>query len=311
MTCRSTHHNSQTTQRLPGRRSVRLHRHHRRPSHDEGGAAAYLINYAQMTPGAIVEGVEVREHAGHRAFNDPRQREIKAKTQNRVYGSCTTPVIVRYSQHVDHELHVRCRSCPGCLRARRYLWQMRAEAEMLMHQQTLFFTGTFADQTDDIEVVKEHCTRFLKRARKRAATRDCRFRYLLVPERHKSGKWHIHGLFHSNERLVTRDLDTTWDAGYTWTKLADLGAAGYVTKYVAKDLLDSSEHVRPRIRASRAPTYGGWVMVRDQELVKQILAEKPEEELTEVWRKNLQMIVRQVAKDKNPSLKEKLDQVLL
>ena len=98
----------------------------------------------------------------HRAFLDPGRQSgtvgVK-RSANAMHGSCTTPVKLRFNEtDKDHELSVRCRSCPGCLRSRRFLWQMRAEAEMLFHQRTFFFTGTFAKQTNDIEVVKRATT---------------------------------------------------------------------------------------------------------------------------------------------------------
>lgn len=167
---------------------------------------------------------------------------------------------------------------------------MRAEAEWWDHPRTWFFTGTFREQTGDYEVVRDEVTRFLKRLRK--ATPDP-MRYLILPEPHKSGKLHVHGLLHGQETLSYRNVANAWQAGFYKVKLADdYRSAGYVCKYAAKGLNDGNEVYRPRIRASRNPTYGGVVMVRDEEEVKRLLAEREEEEIAEVWRKNMKAIVR-------------------
>jgi hypothetical protein len=198
---------------------------------------------------------------------------------------------------------------------------LRAEAEMLMHPKTIFFTGTWAKQTDDIDEVNEEVKRWLKRVRyyktKRISETSSGLRYLVIPERHKSGKWHVHALLHGDNTLSTRMVGENWWAGFTYERVADLGAARYVTKYLCKDLIEADDGVkRPRIKASRArylgkkleegfhgpevklsDTYGGWVMVRDEELVKKLLAERGTEWTQEVWQKNLQMMLRELKKE--------------
>lgn len=235
------------------------------------------------------------DHAIRRAFWDRSDRKtgrLDAQIID-VAGSCTSPVVVRYDHCVDLEYHARCRKCPGCLRARQYLWKLRGEAEFLASPQTIFFTGTFRDQYHDIEPVRDEVTRFLKRARKRAVKNDHNFRYLMVPERHKSGAWHYHGLFHVDYFFDAQWIEDAWTAGWNWAKWADINGADYVTKYVAKDLVEDQNEAVPRIRASRNPTYGGWVMCRDEEKVKELLAERGEECLIETWRKNLQQYVKE------------------
>jgi site-specific recombinase len=256
--------------------------------------------------------------AVRRAFRDPSKDWAKGRAiAEKVYGSCTRAVILRYSPRmvidaeaeffvrgtdwmVDQELHVRCRRCPSCLRARQYLWALRAEAEVLLHRKTLFFTGTFAQQTKDLEVINDECTKWLKRVRRRCDRRGTKLRYLLVPERHKSGNWHVHALLHSNEALTTRMAKEGWNAGFTVCKVADRGSARYVTKYVAKDLLEDQNRKVPRIRASRAPTYGGWVMVRDKELVEEMLRKRGDEGIQETWTKNLKMLIQEMDRTTSP-----------
>lgn len=256
--------------------------------------------------------MEIRDAGVHRSFADPKARrlrrcidrngnEVPDRSMRAMYGSCSTPVILRYDSDVDHEWHVRCRNCPGCIRARRYLWSMRCQAETLVADRTWMFTGTWAEQTDDYQAVKEETTLWLKRLREHAHRNGAgRVRYFIAPERHKSGKFHIHALVHGSERLSYRMVRDTWHAGFTVVKLADVLAAGYVTKYVTKDLFDESVAKRPRIRASRANartgevTYGAWVMERDAQIVQELMAQKPEEDLVELWQKNLNQAVREL-----------------
>lgn len=148
--------------------------------------------------------------------------------------------------------------------------------------------------------MSHECTRFLKRLRRRYdrlndgnTEPDCRgVRYLLVFERHKSGMLHCHALIHVNGDLRYRDIKAAWNAGFMDAKLCDLRSAGYVTKYATKDLTDASTGKVPRIRASRNPTYGGWVVNRNEEELQEMLAARPKEDINQVWEKNLKMILR-------------------
>jgi len=223
-----------------------------------------------------------------------------------VFGSCTSPVIVRYDAFVDREYHVRCRRCPGCLRARQYLWQLRAEAEWLIAPRTVLFTGTFRNQTWDIEVCKDATTKWLKRCRHHLKKRDHSVRYLVIPERHKSGAWHIHSLLHSEEDVPMTLYRECWNEGFTTASVGDIRSAGYVTKYVSKDLTDGNEHIVPRIRASRNPTYGAWVMERDADKVKEMMQDKPKKQQEEIWLSNLKQMIREQEKKKSRNLMDLL-----
>lgn len=254
-----------------------------------------------MTPLGVsgtVEDVEIRDSAVNRALANPydRDRENEGqRTSRKLHGSCTTPVILPYEpdpmeKAEDHELWVRCRNCPGCIRARRYLWTMRAQEETLRAERTWLFTGTFREQFHELEPVKEECTRYLKRLRKRFP--GC-IRYLLVPEEHKSGALHIHALLHGTSELSYRDVRSAWGAGFSDARICNWRGAGYVTKYVTKELGKNGPTRRPRIRASRNPTYGESVMERDAELLALMMQSRPKEELQEIWRKNIRMVLEE------------------
>ncbi len=170
------------------------------------------------------------------------------------------------------EFHVRCRSCPSCLRSRAAHWRMRAVAEIRDAPRTWFGTLTFRPEMQyratcavslrllsrgtayaelseankfrltANELAKE-ITKYIKRLRKAGA----RLRYVIVAEAHKSGMPHFHMLAHE----VTEDfplrhklLADQWLSGFSqWKLVQGPGAANYVTKYLTKS-------VRAQIRAS-------------------------------------------------------------
>ena len=214
------------------------------------------------------------------------------------------PITLRYGEAIDHGMTVRCRGCPGCARARQHLWRMRAELETLMAPRTWMFTGTFASQTHDRQEVADEVTRYLKRLRRRLPAGSVR--YLFCFERHKSGAWHTHALLHGDTDLRWVDVGDPWTAGFFKANLVKGPShARYVTKYVAKDMVQDGDGIkRPRIRASRNPRYGDLVMCHDEELVAVLSQRK--ENLQVTWRKNLRELVR-VANEKE---KGQLQQIL-
>ena len=207
---------------------------------------------------------------------------------------------------VDHT--VRCRNCPSCLRARRFQWAIRAQYECMIHRRTWFFTGTFASQTHDYQESKAEVQKFLKRLRDRTYRKDgTSLRYLMLPELHKSGAIHYHGLIHTEQSCTERMVRGAWSSiGYCWPSLVrnQEASAVYVTKYATKDMLgadrdETGRSRRPRILASRNPTYGDPVIIRDQELVQQ-LAKENEKTLGEIWQQNLTEAIKTHERGQRP-----------
>lgn len=213
------------------------------------------------------------------------------------------PVSIINDKQLDQEMQVRCRKCPGCLRARQHLWRLRAEVETVQYR-TWFFTGTWANQHCDIDRWNEETTRWLKRLRKRCSAKGVTVRYLMVPELHKSGMLHMHALVHQVQveedagNVTYRDLKLSWDAGFADMKICDWRTAGYITKYTTKGLGENLQYRRPRLRSSRG--YGAAVMERDPEKLKEMLRCQPNKTPTEVWTQNLQQIVREHQKRPHP-----------
>lgn len=103
----------------------------------------------------------------------------------------------------------------------------------------------------------EKFTQWLRDYRKKYG---CKIEYLLVPEQHKDGAWHMHGLMrgipadHLSQFVPGIHPQKLIDKGYmNWGRcgakfgfcsLGPIGdplkVAGYVTKYITKDLLESN-----------------------------------------------------------------------
>lgn len=171
------------------------------------------------------------------------------------------------------DLDVRCRQCSKCRKSKARLWQWRAQHECALWSRTWFGTLTlapgeryrflarskkFADATGDAEFLAVHAeaskaiTLWLKRLRKNC---QCKFRYLLVTEAHKSGDPHFHLLIHEVEgKLTERQLRLTWEHGYSMFKLVGVDEGSPTSKYICKYL---SKSLLARVRASvRYGEYG-------------------------------------------------------
>ena len=128
---------------------------------------------------------------------------------------------------------------------------------------TWFFTGTLDGEKcdrDDLNGTFKRLSQFIRDYRKKQDGE--RVTYLIVPERHKSGAWHFHGLinglsaaelhkFSASENIPLR-LKKTIKGGtdvYTWKDYekrfgwatftavrSHAAVAAYVTKYITKDI---------------------------------------------------------------------------
>lgn len=195
---------------------------------------------------------------------------------------CTSPLRVRWAATASF-IDVRCKRCRGCLLLRQYSWICRAAHEQAFAQRTWFITLTFRpveranvmrhasarDRAKDpqqrlVAASGTYVTKFFKRLRRAGFA----LRYIAVPELHRDGFPHWHGLVHDlRGDLLWKDLDASWSAGFSVCKLVkDAKAIRYVTKYLAKD-------TRGRVRASLR--YGETEADRQIERAKAVSAPAP------------------------------------
>ena len=117
-----------------------------------------------------------------------------------------------------------------------------------------FVTFTFnADKVNryDFSVVSKKLSKWLNHIKSRSCPD---FGYIIVPEKHKDGAWHFHGLFKNCDNLNFIDSGlkdnqgrtiyniSNYKFGFTTaTKLSNIDkAVSYILKYISKDLFGDS-----------------------------------------------------------------------
>lgn len=165
---------------------------------------------------------------------------------------CSNPVRVAWPALCVY-IGVRCRRCSGCMKMRQYSWMARAAHEQAFAKRTWFVTLTYgpvrrraifaaasAAERDKgpgqrlITAAGTYVTAYAKTLRKRGFV----FRSIFVPELHRDGFPHYHGLVHDQvggPDIAWGDLTSAWSAGFSVVKVVkDANAIRYVTKYLSK-----------------------------------------------------------------------------
>ena len=117
----------------------------------------------------------------------------------------------------------------------------------------LFCTFTFDPEKVDSFVFSKcwHVmSTWLHHQRDNSREKGIEFKYLIIPEQHKSGRWHFHALISGytstlkDTKLVTEGLRpiyniTSFRSGFTTAVAIDSkqGVSNYVTKYITKDFI--------------------------------------------------------------------------
>lgn len=167
---------------------------------------------------------------------------------------CRSPHRVKWVV-AEEFIDVRCRQCEGCFRVRQWHWLSAAAHEQAFAKSTWFITLTYrpavrATILNDASALRvgahapapqsrrlvqasgRHVAKYFKRLRKAGF----QVRYLCVPEPHRDGFPHWHGLVHDQAGTLTWEaLTDEWTAGFSVVKIVrDANAMRYVTKYLAK-----------------------------------------------------------------------------
>jgi hypothetical protein len=148
------------------------------------------------------------------------------------------------------------------LKVRQWRWVSAAAHEQAFAFNTWFITLTYKPgfraecfrSASAMENRKQSSTKRLVRASghhvanyiKRLRKSDLSLRYVCVPELHRDGFPHWHGLVHDlTGNLTWERLTDEWSAGFSVVKIVrDANAIRYVAKYLSKDRIG-------RVRASR------------------------------------------------------------
>ncbi len=173
------------------------------------------------------------------------------------------------SDTLSEEEHERMRLANSLSRTRRRIFEIAA-----CNPWDWFFTGTLDGEKcdrDDLNGTFKRLSQFLRDFRKKQDGE--RVVYMIVPEQHKSGAWHFHGLIHGlseaelykfklSDKIPKRLKDTirggtdvyTWrdyEKRFGWATFTAVrsqnAVSKYVTKYITKDMqvanLGSNRHM--------------------------------------------------------------------
>lgn len=129
-----------------------------------------------------------------------------------------------------------------------------------------FITLTFSEEKAD----RYNFTSCMQVANKWFGNQRARYandlQYLFVPEQHKDGAWHIHGLIAQEDRMIFADSGhkfksktiynlSGWKYGFsTATKVEDTSkVSSYITKYITKDLCQITKGKKRYYRSRNIP----------------------------------------------------------
>lgn len=162
----------------------------------------------------------------------------------------------------------RCKlwSCPFCAKVNSDLWQMRVTfgCHHFIEQghELSFVTVTSHEKLtakQSVAVLPDSWHKLSMRLRRHVKG----LKYVVIPERHKSGKVHIHGIFLSGaNKRWWKDNARACGMGYEAEEEAVYSASGagyYVGKYLAKQLSDARwkkgfRRVRTSLHFPKLPT---------------------------------------------------------
>ena len=132
------------------------------------------------------------------------------------------------------------------LEKRRNLWKVRTKIKdyCLSNDFTYFWTLTFSEDRSDDGLCFKKLSKWLELMRKKYG----RFNYIFIPERHKDGSIHFHGvtggfggsIVYSGVKHKGKKVFNCLDWIYGFTTLSRIRSkkkcANYISKYVTKDL---------------------------------------------------------------------------
>lgn len=184
-------------------------------------------------------------------------------------GNPYMPKLGKRSSSLSEEQKETIRLQESLSRTRRRIYEIAA-----CNPWTWFFTGTLNGEKcdrNDLNGTFKRLSQFLRDFRKKQTGE--RIVYLIVPERHKDGSWHFHGLIHGLstselykfkvsdkipqklKRMIRDGTDVyTWkeyEKRFGWATFTAVksyeGVSKYVTKYITKDMqeqnADSNRHL--------------------------------------------------------------------
>jgi len=140
-----------------------------------------------------------------------------------------------------------CGQCLPCRKQRASVWKHRIMLEASVHEQNLFITLTYNDESvpKSGSLFPRDATLWLKRYRKAIAPRE--IRYFLVGEYgNLTERPHYHIVVFNGRIEDEQIITTTWDQGFVQVSELVEERAAYICKYVVKSLGRKNENLGDR-----------------------------------------------------------------
>lgn len=199
------------------------------------------------------DGCQVRKykHSITKLSDEEKEKRRRVREQNKLYRerlqeSDGNPFYSGKTTLFDTlDINAERSSESSVSRTKNSIYQL-ARSERWEYFITLTFDPKVVNSLDYDAVVKKLCS-WLSNIKKRVAPA---LAYVIVPELHKSGRFHFHGLIKNTQGLIMTDSGyrtqqdaviyniSSYNLGFsTATKIIDSAkACGYFTKYITKDL---------------------------------------------------------------------------
>jgi len=141
------------------------------------------------------------------------------------------------NEREDYAKHTEgFKSLKSLFRAKERIFRI-VQGNIVQEYKPIFFTLTSADQETDLRESNKKIKAFIRRLNDYLGYN---LKYIVVPERHKSGAFHYHGVFFNVPYVnVVFFRHNIWKYGYVDLKIPRKikSVARYLTKYFTKDTL--------------------------------------------------------------------------
>lgn len=160
----------------------------------------------------------------------------------------------RYADIATEALSLPCGTCIGCRKSAARAWSLRCQLELQQHKHATFTTLTYNDENLPPTLRPRDLQLFLKRLRKRLASRRLRF-FAAGEYGEQNNRPHYHAILYGANQNDRALVDETWGAGYTQTVNVTPAAIAYTAGYCAKKITWRQEAAQERIDYTTGEVY--------------------------------------------------------
>jgi len=159
----------------------------------------------------------------------------------------TKAITFKYNDSIGIPMSVPCGQCLGCRLKKSRTWALRCMHEAQSNQQNSFITLTYSPENlpKNNTLIKSDFQKFMKRLRKKTKQKikyyHCgeygetnlrpHYHAILFNKKFEDEKW-IPGI--PQNLKVSKELETTWDNGFSTIGSVTFNSAAYVSRYILK-----------------------------------------------------------------------------